>query len=135
MTTKIKLFESLVELRKQMDLNFEDYAKKRNMTSSELLVLLDTHLNPKSSLLEVCERTGFKKSAVSKMVNRLEEKGLITKTTCPKSKREVELVVTEDFLGEALCWESTVEQLVPNARNEEALYKHIKAINKALSKT
>ena len=133
MDKNIALFEAMRGLRKQMEGNFENLAKELDITASELLVLLDIYLYPKTSLIDLCARTGMKKSSVSRIISRLEEKSLLTRATCPNSKREVELNVTETFLENDFCWNHTFENLFPNLKDTDTTLKNIEALTQVLT--
>lgn len=130
----INLFKSVIELKKQIDNNLEELAKSMRITSSELLVLLDVQLYPNTSLVDLCNRTGLKKSAVSKMIGRLEEEGLLVREVCPTSKREVILNITDQFLAKEFCWNESIRILFPKSKNHEKTSKQIENLTKVLKK-
>lgn len=133
MKDKTELFKAIVGLRKEIDHNLESLAKDFDITSNELLVLLDVYLYPETSLISLCERTGLKKSAVSKMIGRLEEKELLARSVCPKSKREVELNVSDGFLAKKFSWNESIKILFPHMKNYDKTLKRINALNKAVT--
>lgn len=108
------LFRTLLDVRSKFDENLEALAQQMNVNKSELLVLLDVMDHPSTSLSDVCRRNGLKKSAASKLVDRLIEREFMTRDVCPTSRREVVLNIGQGFGKETFCRRQAMSAIFPN---------------------
>lgn len=75
----------------------KDFLSKENITHQQyniLRILRGSHPEPLSTL-QIRERMLDKMSDTSRIVDRLISKELVIKTTCPKDKRLVDVVISE----------------------------------------
>lgn len=110
------LFFKTIELRKRLDHNLNSLADNLGVNRSELIFLLDVLEHPQTSMKEVCVRTGQEKSAVSKMIDRLQARHLIQSVVCPSNRREIRLSVGEAFDQTKFCWTDAGSKLFPHAQ-------------------
>lgn len=125
-----EFYERFLELRSAFDRRIETAATQMGVNNSELLLLLDIYAHPNTKMIASCQRSGQKKSAVSKMVDRLCERGLLTKTVNPDNGRELILNVTDQFVGTSFCYRETMHQLFPTLEliGEDELKEHVRSL-------
>lgn len=98
-----RVFNLLLQINGNMNQKIDLQAKELGYNTSEYLVLLDILTHQGTSQNQVCERLGLKKSAVSKLLNKLEVKREISRKQCPEDRREVKLYVEDQHLLDTLC--------------------------------
>lgn len=95
-TNSYDLFHIFLKVQSKFNASLENFAASLELNKSELLLLLDVIDNPKTSLNDVCKRKGLKKSAASKLIDRLIAKNLIAREICTTNRREIRLTVNKD---------------------------------------
>lgn len=87
---------------------------KYKINRTELIVLLDIYYNNNSSLKQICERSGLKKSHVSKSVEQLVNRGFISREVCNTNRREIRLSPIISELEKELCIPSIIDEIFDN---------------------
>lgn len=87
---------------------------KYKINRTELIVLLDIYYNNNSSLKQICERSGLKKSHVSKSVEQLVNRGFISRELCNTNRREIRLSPIISELEKELCIPSIIDEIFDN---------------------
>ncbi|MEL0634371.1 MarR family transcriptional regulator [Pseudoalteromonas carrageenovora] len=72
-----------------------------DLTSAQYIVVILLARESVNTLAGLCEYMVYDRGAMSRLLNRLEEKGLINKTKCELDKRSTILSLSEK--GKALC--------------------------------
>lgn len=98
-----KLYDQLLILTKSMASKLEEEAKKTGFNKSEYILIRDVIDHPQTTQQALCDRTGLKKSSVSKSLNRLIETGVISRAVCDKDRREAELSVKDPNTLNLFC--------------------------------
>jgi DNA-binding MarR family transcriptional regulator len=83
------------------DVRLQEFFGEFSLTSSQynvLRILRGQHPEPVSTAL-IRDRMIHRNAGVSRLVDRLEEKGLLTKSTCETDRRLVDVVITEAGLS------------------------------------
>jgi len=95
METKISkldaLFDTFLAVQARINSNLEVHAAALGLNGTQLLVIRDVNDHPGTTLTDVCQRCGLKKSAASRLVDALAERGLLVRKVCPTSRRAVAL--------------------------------------------
>jgi DNA-binding MarR family transcriptional regulator len=100
----------------------QDFFKEHGITATQfniLRILKGQH--PKSiSATEIKARMLDRNSDVSRLLDRLALKKLITKSTCPNDRRAADVTITKDGLDLLATIADTVDEDVLNLTREEA---------------
>lgn len=91
------LFDTFLAVQSRITANLEAHAASLGLNASQLLVIRDVLDHPGTSLKDVCQRCGLKKSAASRLIDALVERSMVVREECPTSRRAVAL-----HLGPAL---------------------------------
>jgi DNA-binding MarR family transcriptional regulator len=75
-----------------------------------LRILRGQHPNPASVKL-IRERMLDKMSDASRIVERLRQKGFVTRKECPTDRRNVDITITESGLAKLACLDAKTEQM------------------------
>lgn len=86
-----ELFDTFLTVQSRITSNLEAHAASLGMNASQLLVIRDVLDHPGTSLKDVCQRCGLKKSAASRLIDALVAKSMIVRDECPTSRRAVAL--------------------------------------------
>ncbi len=107
------VFKEFLLLRSRFEKNVEALAETMDLNKSELLLILDLIEHPDTSLNEACQRLGLKKSAASKLVDRLVDREYVARVQCPTNRREIQLSVGTGFGQESFCKNQAIASLFP----------------------
>lgn len=91
------LFDTYLVLQARITANLEAHAATLGLNASQLLVVRDVLDHPGTTLKDLCQRCGLKKSAASRLIDALAARKMIMREDCPTSRRAVSL-----HLGAAL---------------------------------
>lgn len=105
------IFKSLLSVQFKLNTNLEKIAGTMNINRTELLVLLDVIDYPDTSLNDLCQRKGIKKSAASKIVDKLVEREYINRSQCRTNRREVSLAINASSIEEGFCTNQVLTQV------------------------
>lgn len=86
-----ELFDTFVAVQARITANLEAHAASLGLNASQLLVVRDVLDHPGTSLKDVCQRCGLKKSAASRLIDALVARDLVVRRECPTSRRAVAL--------------------------------------------
>lgn len=92
----------------------EQQAKDLGYHKSEFIIITDILQNPRTTLMDLCHRTGLKKSAASKVINQLIEKGVIDRSACETDRRALHLKITNPEISKTFCRQAMLADLFPN---------------------
>jgi hypothetical protein len=107
------LFGAYLEARAKIKLKMERGAGTLGICGSQLLVLIDAHRHPGTGLVELCRRTGLKKSAASKLTGALVEAGLLVRTEVEGDRRVIALKASSALLDKGFCSTDSVKSIFP----------------------
>lgn len=110
------LFGNFLQLRSLFDQQLENLAESMDMNRSELLVVLDVMEHPDTSLNDLCIRCGLKKSAASKLIDRLENRNFIERIQCPSNRREIQLTLGTAFQQQSFCRNQALSVVFPGTK-------------------
>lgn len=90
-----------------LDHRVSDVLKAYNITHIQfnILRILEAAYPDKLSAGEINDGLLFSTSDVTRLLDRLEKRGLISRTLCPKNRRKMDISITEkgmDVIGESL---------------------------------
>lgn len=97
------LFDKMLIVSKNMLTSLEKEADKLGYNRTEYLIILDVITNQHTTAQHISERTGIKKSALSRSLNPLIDKGIISKIQCVSDRRESRLTVDNAEVLEQFC--------------------------------
>lgn len=133
------MYDQLLLITKAMTRKFEAEAIKSGYNRSEYIIIRDIIDHPHTTQLKVCERTGLKKSAVSKSLIRLLETQTVIKTTCPNDRREINLLVENPEVLKTFCKAELLKNMFTmceSKQNElDAISKHLEMLIDLLDET
>lgn len=95
-----------------------------NQLTAKQVLLLELISSNVSSTKEIAQQLDISTSAVSQLLNKLEEKGYITRTVNPKDRREILLKLSEKgeaFFQEQEEFSKEIDELVYGQLPEEDL--------------
>lgn len=107
-----RLFDTFLAVQARITANLETHASRLGLNASQLLVVRDVLDHPGTSLKDTCLRCGIKKSAASRLVDALVEKGMLVRTECPTSRRTVALHLGPTLDGQ-FCRVSALTSALP----------------------
>jgi DNA-binding MarR family transcriptional regulator len=108
------------------DVRLQEFFGEFNLTSSQynvLRILRGQHPRPVSTAV-IRDRMIHRNAGVSRLVDRLAEKGLLTKSTCATDRRLVDVVITEAGLGVLRKMDdqkARIDAIYANLSEDEAL--------------
>ena len=108
------------------DVRLQEFFGEFNLTSSQynvLRILRGQHPRPVSTAL-IRDRMIHRNAGVSRLVDRLAEKGLLTKSTCETDRRLVDVVITPaglDVLRKMDVQKARIDAIYANLSEDEAL--------------
>ncbi|WP_231614031.1 MULTISPECIES: MarR family winged helix-turn-helix transcriptional regulator [unclassified Pseudoalteromonas] len=88
-------------LRSRLAIHVDAKLLPMDLTSAQYIVVVLLARESVNTLAGLCEYMVYDRGAMSRLLNRLEEKGLIIKTQCELDKRSTILCLSEK--GKALC--------------------------------
>lgn len=86
-----ELFDTFLAVQSRITANLEAHAASLGLNASQLLVIRDILDHPGTSLKDVCQRCGLKKSAASRLIDALVDRRMVLREECPTSRRAVSL--------------------------------------------
>ncbi len=107
-----ELFDTYLKIQAGITANLEAHALALGLNASQLLVVRDIQDHPGTSLKDVCQRCGLKKSAVSRLIDHLCDREIVVRQTCPTSRRSVSLSLG-DAWNTQFCRESALRAALP----------------------
>lgn len=113
-----RLYDQLLLVTKALTLKFESFAKATGYNRSEFIIIRDILDHPLTTQQKICERTGLKKSSVSKTLNRLIESDVVKRSTCTEDRRELELIVENDEIMKLFCKSQFLENMFSGVGEE-----------------
>jgi DNA-binding MarR family transcriptional regulator len=108
------------------DVRLQEFFGEFNLTSSQynvLRILRGQHPRPVSTAV-IRDRMIHRNAGVSRLVDRLAEKGLLTKSTCEADRRLVDVVITPaglDVLRRMDDQKARIDAIYANLSEDEAL--------------
>lgn len=128
------IYENILLLNDAFRNKLEKEAKELGFTKSEFIVITDLIENEPSKLMEIVKRTGIKKTTVSKIINQLIDRGIISKDACPSDGREFYLKVIDINVKEKFCKATMLEKIFPNHCENQAVENQeiLESLNKLL---
>lgn len=125
-----RLYDQLLLVTKALSIKFEDAAKDTGFNRSEFIIIRDILDHPLTTQQKICERTGLKKSSVSKTLNGLIESKHVKRNTCTEDRREVELLIEDESIMQLFCKASFLENLFSGGCEEQL--KNVEKISSQL---
>ena len=107
-----ELFDLYLAGQARITANLEAHAAGLGLNASQLLVVRDVLDHPGTSLKDVCQRCGLKKSAASRLIDALADRSMVIRTECPSSRRAVALKLGPALDG-AFCRVTALTQALP----------------------
>ena len=126
MMTKSEYIQEINLLQNQLNVYLATKYQKRldNQLTAKQVLLLELISSNVSSTKEIAQQLDISTSAVSQLLNKLEEKGYITRTVNPKNRREIVLKLSEKgeaFFQEQEAFGKEVDELLYGKLPEEDL--------------
>jgi len=121
-----KLSINLIYTMTWADVRLQEFFGECGLTSSQynvLRILRGQHPTPVSTAL-IRDRMIHRNAGVSRLVDRLADKGLLTKSTCETDGRRVDVVITEAGLGVLKQMDdqkARIDAIYANLSEEEAV--------------
>lgn len=112
------IFVKLIQIQTTLNRNLSVISRKYGLNQTEMMIYLDIKTYPDTDLNGLCRRLGLKKSAASKALDILVNKGHVTRTVNSSDARKLALRHVE-LLDQNLCRSEIIDQAfdVLNARN------------------
>lgn len=89
---------------------FNDMLAEYDITSAQLMILLEIQQHPNINQDQVADITGFDKGTVARCAAVLETKGLVERIIDPANRRAYKLRITNKFLSVQKKLDQSVEQ-------------------------
>ena len=138
---KQEYIDQLVSLVHEILKHYKEYQAgmsaiyPQGITSNELTIIQFVHLNPDIVIKEVSESLSIPGSTLTSVIDRLEQKNLITRTVSKKNRRSFGLKLTEEGIklnaehekAERQVWYGILSKL-DNDKDREMLIKLIATI-------
>ena len=126
MMAKSDYIQQINLLQNQLNVHLATKYQNRldNQLTAKQLLLLELISSNISSTKEIAQQLDISTSAVSQLLNKLEEKGYITRTVNPKNRREILLKLSkkgESFFREQEEFSKEIDELVYGKLPEEDL--------------
>jgi len=93
------LFDTFLAVQARITANLEAHAASLGLNASQLLVIRDVLDHPGTSLKDLCDRCGLKKSAASRLIDALIARDMVVREECPTSRRTVAIHLGSAFHG------------------------------------
>ena len=107
-----ELFDTFLAVQARINANLEAHAARLGLNASQLLVIRDVLDHPGTSLKDVCQRCGLKKSAASRLIDALADRNMIVRAECPTSRRAVALKLGPALDGQ-FCRVTALTEALP----------------------
>ena len=108
------IYCKLLTLTDLMMNELEQQAKELGYHKSEFIIITDVLQNPRTTLMDLCHRTGMKKSAASKIINQLIERDIIDRSACKTDRRALHLTISNEDIAKTFCRTEMLSNLFPN---------------------
>lgn len=90
-----EVLTALRRLIRATDLDSKRLARKTHLSTSQLLVLGLLAEGPAQSVGSIADKVGLAQATVTSMVDRLEERGLVTRKRSDADRRQVNVMLTD----------------------------------------
>lgn len=121
-----ELFDAFLAIQARITANLEAHAATLGLNASQLLVIRDVLDHPGTSLKDVCQRCGLKKSAASRLIDALVERQMVVREECPTSRRAVALKLGSALDGQ-FCRVTALTKALPGwDRTNPASYTELR---------
>jgi DNA-binding MarR family transcriptional regulator len=77
------------------EMNTDEQLRAMEVTSAQFIVIATLSLGQVKSASDLCKHIHYDAGAMTRMIDRLEEKGLLCRSRCPNDRRLVNLELTE----------------------------------------
>lgn len=105
------LFDKMLLVSKNMLTSLEEESVTLGYNKTEYLIISDIIEHQYTTAQEISERTGIKKSALSRALNPLIDKGVIAKNQCAEDRRESKLLVENSQTLNQFCKASLLSRM------------------------
>jgi DNA-binding MarR family transcriptional regulator len=124
-----ELFDTYLVVQARITANLEAHAATLSLNASQLLVVRDVLDHPGTSLKDVCQRCGLKKSAASRLIDALASRKMIIRDECPTSRRAVSLHLGPALGDGQFCRVTALTKALPGWSGKETVpdYQALKA--------
>jgi hypothetical protein len=126
-----ELFDTFLGVQARIMANLEGHAAHLGLNASQLLVIRDVLTHPGTSLKDVCQRCGLKKSAASRLVDVLVERQMLVRGPCPTSGRAVSLKLGPVLDGN-FCRVTALTQALPGWAGTDDDHPDYQALKRGL---
>jgi DNA-binding MarR family transcriptional regulator len=100
----------IVHVQRLLDEILEEELEPIGLTAAQFVVITQLYHRSESTPAGFCRQLGHDPGAMTRLINRIEKKGLVRRVRNPEDRRSVRLELTED--GLALC-----PQILPRVCN------------------
>lgn len=123
-----ELFDLFLVVQARINANLEAHAAALGLNASQLLVIRDVLDHPGTTLKDVCQRCGLKKSAASRLIDALAARDLVVRHECPTSRRAVALHLGPSLDGQ-FCRVTALTKALPGWKKviDPAEYQRLRA--------
>jgi len=108
-----ELFDTFLAVQARITANLEAHAASLGLNASQLLVIRDVLDHPGTTLKDVCQRCGLKKSAASRLIDALAARGMMVRKECPTSRRAVALELGPALGDGQFCRTTALTKALP----------------------
>lgn len=105
------LFDKMLLVSKHMLTSLEEESETLGYNKTEYLIISDIIEHQHTTAQEISERTGIKKSALSRALNPLINKGIVAKNKCAEDRRESKLIVDNSVVINQFCKASLLSRM------------------------
>lgn len=116
-TLLFELYDHLLWVSEAMNRKVSMLAQQQGFSATELKIVMDIITHPNSCLNSVCQRTGMKKSLVSKTINQLVKQEIVSRVIDPTNRRKVNLQVVNEAVLSSVCKTTTLNQTFDGSVN------------------
>ena len=106
------------------------FAKKYDLTISEMAIVFDIFYQKKVSLTQLANSLGIPKSTVSRLVEHLVQKNYLNRIRPAENRRTVQITITPEFLEELgrlqedAAFQELLEKDLPREQGQKAIGKY-----------
>lgn len=116
-----ELYDKILLISKHMLRSLEKEADQLGYNRTEYLIISDIIEHQETTAQAISQRTGIKKSALSRSLNPLIEKDIVSKKQCSEDRRESKLMVDNQLILEQFCKARLLSQIFsscPKSKND-----------------
>ena len=134
-----QILEGLTAIQARLSENMEAFAKKFGLSVSDFLILSDIKNHPGTTMHELCERAGLKKSSVSRIIDDMVKQNFVVRTIPPGDRRTVRLSFTRSFAEGGFCATNNLDSMFKgigefkNANDLVLLFDHLSQVHRLIS--